>query len=266
MKTYWLHWLGVKYYSISSFINEAKRLGVSRRIPPIILRGMTWGDSVFMIGESPKFPGKGVLFGKFYVDRVKYATKSKKVKAELAELLMKSKVQVFCEPVYSDPRGCGMETEGGYYLKTTTKVKEIGEVLSKSKSSRVNITGAFFVFSRPVLLKIDPFRGYKAIEEEELDRLVSSGKEINYKQLLGSIDVKVAVEDYLRAYVKGNKKSIKKLRKIFKADGVWNEVKKVARKEIEEIKRKKRELDYRESVRVSKPAELVRGEVKRYSR
>ncbi len=238
--SYWLHWLGVKFYSISSFIDEAKRMGVSRRIPPQILRGMAWGDSIFMIGESPKFPGYSIFFGKFYVDRVKFATKSKKVKEDLQELMLRSKVKLICEAPHTDKRGCGTETSGGYYLKSSAKVKEIGEILTKGKGSRVNIAGPFYVFKKPILLKLIPFRGYKSIEEEGLEGLISRGKEISYKNLEGSIDIKKAVEGYLRAYINGNKKALRRLRKIFKSDGVWGKVKSIARVEIEEIKRKRR--------------------------
>lgn len=237
---YWIHWLGVKYYSISSFIDEARRMGVSRRIPPQVLKGMSWGDSIFMIGESPKFPGYGILFGKFYVDRVKFATKSKKVKEDLQELMLRSKVKLICEAPHTDKRGCGTETSGGYYLKSSAKVKEIGEILAKGKGSRVNIAGPLYVFKKPILLKITPFRGYRSIEQAGLEGLISRGKEISYKNLEGSIDVTKAVEGYLRAYINGNKKALRKLRKIFKADGVWGKVKSIARVEIEKIRVKRR--------------------------
>ena len=54
----WLHWIGNSHYSISKFIKEAKKLGVSRRVPQRTLRNMEWGSDLFSKSYSwPKVSG-----------------------------------------------------------------------------------------------------------------------------------------------------------------------------------------------------------------
>lgn len=233
----WLHWVGVKYYSIVSFIDEVKRLGVSRRVPPTVLKAMLWGDTVLLIGQSPKFPGRGILFGKMYVDEVKFTTGSKQVRNEIIDLLRRSQVRVLCAPPSPEGRGCGYESGGAYYLKTSATVEELAEVLAKSKRSKSSIRGNFWIFVKPVVLDIKPFRGYRVVEEAELKALIQRGREIEYSQLEGSIGIGVAVKHYLKAYKAGAKKDLKKLRKVFKAEGVWKEVKKITQREIWRLRR-----------------------------
>jgi len=65
----WLHWIGNKYYSIKSFIEEAKLIGVSRRVPKNILKKMRWGDTIFLASKQKglKTP---VVFGYFKLEKI----------------------------------------------------------------------------------------------------------------------------------------------------------------------------------------------------
>ncbi len=65
----WLHWIGNCYYSIRSFIEEARLAGVSRRVPAQALRKMKWGDKIFLASKEKglKTP---VVFGYFKLTRL----------------------------------------------------------------------------------------------------------------------------------------------------------------------------------------------------
>jgi len=65
----WLHWIGNKYYTIKSFIEEARLAGVSRRVPKQALRKMRWGDSIFLTSKEKglKTP---VVFGYFRLEKI----------------------------------------------------------------------------------------------------------------------------------------------------------------------------------------------------
>jgi hypothetical protein len=61
----WLHFVGSKYYTIDSFIEESKKLGVTRRVSPQIARRMSYGDRVLLAMKQGKTP---VVFGYFTID------------------------------------------------------------------------------------------------------------------------------------------------------------------------------------------------------
>ncbi len=65
----WLHWIGNNYYTIASFIREAKKMGVSRRIKPVILKGMEWDTRIYLVSREPgaKAP---VIFGFFDITAI----------------------------------------------------------------------------------------------------------------------------------------------------------------------------------------------------
>lgn len=65
----WLHWIGNKFYSIPEFISEAKRVGVSRRVPSKVLKSMVWKDKIFLASKQPKLKNP-VVFGYFTLDKI----------------------------------------------------------------------------------------------------------------------------------------------------------------------------------------------------
>jgi len=60
----WLHWMGNIYYSIESFIEEARSIGVSRRVPKKTLKKMKWGDTIFLASKEKGLKAP-VIFGYF---------------------------------------------------------------------------------------------------------------------------------------------------------------------------------------------------------
>lgn len=65
----WLHWIGNAYYSIESFIDEARIMGLSRRVPERILRKMKWGDTIFLASKEKKVKSP-VVFGYFTLHKI----------------------------------------------------------------------------------------------------------------------------------------------------------------------------------------------------
>lgn len=65
----WLHWIGNQYYSIRKFIEEARLIGVSRRVPRDVLRKMKWGDMIFLASKEKKLKSP-VIFGYFRLERI----------------------------------------------------------------------------------------------------------------------------------------------------------------------------------------------------
>lgn len=60
----WVHWMGNCYYSIESFIKEAKDIGISRRVPKLTLKKMKWGDTIFLTSKEKGLKAP-VIFGYF---------------------------------------------------------------------------------------------------------------------------------------------------------------------------------------------------------
>ena len=65
----WLHWIGNQYYTIESFIDEARVIGVSRRVPEKILQKMKWGDAIFLASKE-KHLKSPVIFGYFKLEGI----------------------------------------------------------------------------------------------------------------------------------------------------------------------------------------------------
>jgi len=65
----WLHWIGNKYYSIKQFIEEARQIGVSRRVPAKMLKKMKWGDVIFLASKEKNLKNP-LVFGYFALERI----------------------------------------------------------------------------------------------------------------------------------------------------------------------------------------------------
>lgn len=65
----WLHWIGNQYYSIESFIEEARFVGVSRRVPAKVLKKMKWGNTIFLASKEKGLKNP-VIFGYFRLEKL----------------------------------------------------------------------------------------------------------------------------------------------------------------------------------------------------
>lgn len=153
----WLHWIGNSHYSISSFIKEAREMGVSRRVQPKMLRNMEWGDRVFCASRLPGYKSP-VVFGYFILEEVMG------VKIDEMPDDLKAKVKnVDPGPAIFLERGCGVLVVGAFYA-TTASVEE----LSEHAQDPMIVGKGLKVFPKPwpMLAGMPPFRGFRGFDAE----------------------------------------------------------------------------------------------------
>ena len=175
----WLHWIGNAHYSVSKFIKEAKKVGVSRRVPVRILRNMKWGDRIYLVSRVPGLKSP-VVFGYFEIDRL--------VGIKIDEMPddLKSKVDNIDDPasdfMFAEERGCGYVIIGGYYV-TSLGVEELADYAGEDTM----VKGGLKIFPKPwpTLFKMPPFRGFREFDadlfHEDLEKGEKKLKRYYYK-------------------------------------------------------------------------------------
>lgn len=166
----WLHWIGSTHYSIAKFIKEARKMGVSRRVPKHILRNMEWGDRIYLVGRVPGITSPNV-FGYFEIDRI--------VGIQIDEMPdeLKKKVENVEDPesdfMFAEERGCGYVVIGGFYL-TSLGVEELADFAGDNTM----VKGGLKIFPKPwpTLFKMPPFRGFREFDADAFHEDLSEGK------------------------------------------------------------------------------------------
>lgn len=150
----WMHYIGGYYDSVERFIREAKRQGVSRRIPLQVARGMRFGDRVILLRYHDKTTVSA--FGEFVVRNIFFDDAiSQAVGKRLEET---GKAQYF-EGGGSVMRECGSYIIAGTWL-VTVEIPEIVDIaleLSEGKPAFAMIGGPLTkVYQPPVFLDPAP--------------------------------------------------------------------------------------------------------------
>jgi hypothetical protein len=157
--TAWLHWIGAAYYTIDSFIDEASRMGVSRRVPQRDLKKMEWGDKVYCVTRQ-KGKKNPVIFAYFIVETI-YGIQTKDLPPDIG-----SKIHYIDDPrtLQVEKRGCGYLKPGGLYATTTAKIEELAEY-----SDEPQVQGGLKILPEPwpILWGMPPFRGFRPFDEEQ---------------------------------------------------------------------------------------------------
>ena len=160
----WLSWVGVKFYSIKSFIQEARDLGVSRRVKPDTLKRMSWGDRIYLatLERGIKAP---VVFGHFHLEKIRGIRLDEETKERLERETGKRIEVVSSDLSLLVKRGCGYCVDGGLYCTTEASVRELtdyGEVEDPE------IRGSLGILPKPypVLRNLRHFRGYRPFDAE----------------------------------------------------------------------------------------------------
>lgn len=158
-----LMWVGRSYYSVDSFINESRRMGVCKRVP-MLPRGTVKGksrvflahpDAIKRIGGKT-FPG---VFAYFTVQGISYVVKPG---VDIPEALKERGVEKW-EYVeggfgFSDERGCGSLAIGGTYLLSEEDMEKCRDLANST-----TLSGRFNIIDPAVYLSIGRFRGYKHV-------------------------------------------------------------------------------------------------------
>ena len=121
-----IHYIGQRVYSISSFINEASKYGVSRALPKGIVKGFKAGDRILLAvwkrgGGKDRKSGTAVVFGYMVVEGIN-------VDSGVADIVKKGlNVVSYSSGGFMVERGCG-----SYRVTSTMTVSNsIGEIVDK---------------------------------------------------------------------------------------------------------------------------------------
>ena len=160
----WLHWVGREYYTQKSFIKEANKYDVTRRVSLQVAKQMSWGDRVFCAMLNRK---KGEIFGHFTI------TSLSGLSGEVIQ-----KVNEETEVTMTDPggekveKGCGEYTSGPTF-QTEASLEEVVEIAQPLKEEEKDIgkpmVGGTFQKLEPITLIDIPFRqGFRTINGKAL--------------------------------------------------------------------------------------------------
>lgn len=166
----YLHWIGKSYYTTNSFIKEAEKFGVTRRISLRDAKRMAWGDTVYCAMLDGK---TGVIFGYFKVDLITGLDE------ETAQKIKEEHRTEMTDPGnYAINRGCG-EYVAGPTHSISASLEEIYHSIDwverkrdgctiesakpRPKTNKLMIGGTFTEIEKIRLLDI-PFRqGFREI-------------------------------------------------------------------------------------------------------
>ncbi len=168
--TVWLHWIGATHYTINSFVNEANKMGVSRRVPQRDLRMMEWGDKIYCVTKQ-KHKVNPVIFAYFTIETI-YGIQTNDLPDDIG-----SKVYYVSDPtdIQTEKRGCGHLVRGGLYATTTASVEELA-----SYSDEPQVQGGLKVLPEPwpIIWGMPPFRGFRKFDETKFlaDIAASEGR------------------------------------------------------------------------------------------
>lgn len=154
----WLHWIGAVYYSPRSFMQEAEKMGVSRRVPKRDLKMMNWGDKIYCVTREKGEPD-AVVFAYFFIEQI-YGLLTTDLKPEIL-----AKIYYIDDPqdIQTEERGCGDLQPGALYATTTAKVEDLSDY-----SSEPQVRGGLKVLPQPwpVILGMPAFRGFRKFDEK----------------------------------------------------------------------------------------------------
>lgn len=174
----WLHWIGRQYYSPVKFAKEAVKHGATRRVAPMTLKAMSWGDRVYLIGRQSKQMKSGHIFGLFQIRRVLGMPEE-----VTARLLQKGRATLIDLGGRAVHRGCGDYIEGPSY-SVQAGIDEIYEVLKEVEKEEkekdlLMVGGVFEAIAPPVRMADIPFQmGFRKFDGGEFERQRAEGKTV----------------------------------------------------------------------------------------
>ena len=162
--TDWIHWVGAKYYSIPGFIQEARAWGVSRRVKPSTLKGMAWGDRVYLVSTEKGIKAP-VVFGYFHLEKIRGIRLDEETRDRLEEETGKRIEVVSNDLSLLVKRGCGFCVDGGLYCTTEASVRELTDY---GEAEDPELRGSLVTFPKPypALRNMRPFRGFRPFDGE----------------------------------------------------------------------------------------------------
>lgn len=155
-------WVGRRYYTIKSFVEEAKRLGCCKRIPPGFPKHLVMGKSrVYLVHDTteegkPRKRRKPRVFAYYVVRGVEAVRRKGFPSKELEKMGVRP---VDRRTVLRRPsRGCGFQVPGGLYL---VSAEDMDKVPDRVKKGDLGETVKRIV--PPVETSLKRYRGFRYV-------------------------------------------------------------------------------------------------------
>ena len=164
MKVYdFIMGVGKKFYPTPEhFIKEAKKMGISKRVP-FVPRGLIFGKSkVYLVHW-----GTNEIFAFFIptrIDVIADPEKSEKMRRELREAGAEIRDVSAAEALSGDVRGCGSRVVGGTYICAGGDPEETEKIFRKyanMKDTYADVAGPLVVLKKPIPFTDKFFRGIR---------------------------------------------------------------------------------------------------------
>jgi len=182
-----MNFIGQNNYTIPKFIEEAKKYGITRRVAPLLLRGMSWGDMVLCVQPEPGIEPFSAFIEFPITKLVGISEEAQKRLAEEFEVQLT--IEAPEEPVVE--RECGSYEQGASYsidtslsaiahrLKELSKEIDIGKIMVGCYPEEV----IYIPEPYPRIRNLKRFRGFRSINRDkfweavaEEDRKIRAGE------------------------------------------------------------------------------------------
>lgn len=200
----YLAWIGGRYYTIESFIEEAKKIGVSKRVPYIpkfipgktrifLVHDITKKDPNIIIRRvqqkkpdrkkwrtfriKKKGPTTPYVFGYFIPTGILISCRAART---IAEHLKKKYniVEVPFEKINNVERGCGYLKEGGMYLMDDKAFMEALKMVEEMKE--IGFIKGGFTELNP-WIPVPGLKRFRALKKIDGEKLLKEGKVVEVK-------------------------------------------------------------------------------------
>jgi hypothetical protein len=144
----WIHWIGRSYYTEASFIAEAQKYGITRRIDRRVAARMNYGDVIYLAINDG---ASGVVFGKFVLRSLSGLSMSESLKVS-----QRYQMTVIDSGGTLVQRGCGSYTTGSscVFVGQPPSMNELLEVTAETKDKgNLMVGGDLILLPRRVRVK-----------------------------------------------------------------------------------------------------------------
>jgi len=153
-----LMWVGSSYYKLEEFIDEARRIGCSKRIPKLPIGVVNKVTRVFLLYEDVG------IFGYFTVRGITYVVKpGVNIPEELEKRGVKEWEYKDGDFGFADERGCGSLMTGGMYLLSEEDMEKVKDLAESS-----TLGGHIVILEEPIPYEGKKFRSFKYVEGDKI--------------------------------------------------------------------------------------------------
>lgn len=152
----YLHYIGRRYYTMETFIEEAKKFGVSRAVPLHQLKKLHWGDKIYTAFYQKDDKGPyALVFGYFPVLGLNITNSEVKERMKQDKRYREVRHEVVSGGGARVTRGCGSYSIGSvsYVDNDVSELAEIIEDASKELGVKTKVMAA-----SPYFYTVGPFK------------------------------------------------------------------------------------------------------------